>query len=264
VTCTTKERPVKHWPPDYECPVLTDLCEVPLPDPQCPRFTNRGGEEQCQSDACGCYCGEEWVECEEPPTGECFFPQGVPPDEYEKGATTYVLGNQVNAVMERLAGCSVGTRCQTGMEADEWFDAVNAELRAAGLCAGRHNETPPGATDEIAVATSCTGWWEGYHIYNYGQGLVVWSPGAARPSWKIDPRHCGDPTEPPPAGECPEPHPDTDRMKFKCREHHGILDCTWVTVGQPDYCASVGYCCMPGTPNDCDDPACVPPWRRSS
>lgn len=95
VWCSTAERPVKHWPPAEECPVLTQPCEdvqLPTPqcsslppgscacfelqdwkpctppEPQCPTFTDRGGTEQCQADACDCYCGLEWRECQtEPP-----------------------------------------------------------------------------------------------------------------------------------------------------------------------------------------------------
>ena len=196
-----------------------------------------------------------------PVPGECTFPQGVPNSDFTSGPATHTLGTQVNAAMERVARCSAGTDCSAGPSADEFFDAVNAELRATGLCAGRHNETPPGASDEIAVATSCTGWWEGYHVYNYGGGKVVWSPNAARTKWKIDPKWCGDEPEPPPTGECTLPHPDLTRMKFQSGEKGSHLDTTWITVNQPGFCASIGYCCMPGTgtpPNTCDSPGCVP------
>lgn len=223
-------------------------CEAPppeLPEPQCVVFVDRGGALRPLGESCDCYFGHSWNPCEPPPAGECRFPQGVPNSDFTQGSTSVVLGTQVNAAMERVAVCPSGTDCNAGPSADVFFDSVTADLRSTGLCAGRHNETPPGATDEIAVATECTGWWEGYHIYNYGGGKVVWSPGAGRPKWKIDPKWCGQ--TPPPSGDCPLPHPDTDRMKFKTDERGNHMDTTWVTVGQPEYCHSIGMGCMPGT-----------------
>ena len=245
---------------------LPDQCPVapPLPQPQCETFVNRGGQVAVRmgSGACDCYIGHEPQPPCEPPTGECIFPQGVPEGDFTGGETSTLLGTQVNAAMERVTGCPKGTNCSTGMGADEFFDAVNSELRSTGLCAGRHKDSPPGASDEIAVATECTGWWEGYHVYNYGGGKVVWSPGAGRPRWKIDPKWCAGTGPPdPPSGECPAPHPDTTRMKFQSSEQGSHLDTTWITVNQPGYCASIGYCCMPGTgtpPNTCDSPGCIP------
>jgi hypothetical protein len=265
ITCSTEERPVKHWPPDSECPVLTDPCEVPpeLPQPQCPRFTDRGGTERCQSGACDCYCEEEWVACE-PSSTTCpaGFPQGVPNEDFTMGPVMRAYAPTVNTAMRTLTGCDIGTDCRTNMEPDEWMHAVIDLVQRTGLCAGRHIDTTPGGTDEIAVTADCSGWWEGYKIYNYGGGKVIWSPNADRPAWKIDPKHCdGGGTEPPPAGDCPQPHPDVSKMQFKCREHNGILDCTWVTVNQPDFCASIGYCCMPGSPcncNECGAAGCTP------
>ena len=88
VVCSTPERPVKAWSPEWACPRLTEPCAPPpLPEPQCPKFTNRGGEEQCQSDACDCYCYEEWVACEVEPPAKCGFPQGLPESALTGGAT---------------------------------------------------------------------------------------------------------------------------------------------------------------------------------
>jgi len=71
-----------------------------------------------------------------------------------------------------------------------------------------------------------------------------------------------EPPEPtPPPGECPEPHPDTTRMKFQKKENGNHLDTTWITKGQPAYCAEIGYCCMPNTgtpPNTCGSEGCIP------
>jgi hypothetical protein len=257
----------KHQPPGEQCPIAAPECE--LPQPQCETFTDRGGTFRTRSGQCDCYFGQVWTPCPEPPpnVGECYhFPQGVPESDFTGGPTTSVLGTQVNAAIERVTRCPKGTDCPTGMGADEFFGKVNAELRSTGLWAGRHDDEPPGASDEIAVATSCEGWWESYHIYNYGGGKVVWSPGAARPAYKIDPKwcptDCGGTTPPPTEPEeCPQPHPDMAKMKFNASEHNGILDTTLTTVGQPAYCASIGFCCMPGTgtpPNTCDSPGCTP------
>lgn len=122
----------------------------------------------------------------------CSFPQGVPDPDFTGHATTSTsVGNTVNQVMSQLSGCPVGSDCPlapTYADAQAWFAAVNAALRARGLCAGQHIV---GDTDEIAVSdTGCTGLWYGFHAYNYGGGKVVWAPGANRGSWSIAPQHC--------------------------------------------------------------------------
>ena len=264
--CSSPESPCWHNPTSNpEHCEQAPACDpgAPLPEPQCPQFMDRGGTVRPLSDECDCHFGNVWIPCEQE---ECIFPQGVPDEDFTERGTTSVLGNQVNAAMERLTACSAGTNCDAGPSADEFFDAVTAELRATGLCAGRHDDTPPGASDEIAVATECTGTWESYHIYNYGGSKVVWSPNAARPAYTIDPSHCvsspgPQPTPtPPPPGECPQPHPNVAKTQFKSAEKVSHLDTTWITVGQPDFCASIGYCCMPGTGvnNECGSPGCIP------
>lgn len=122
----------------------------------------------------------------------CSFPQGVPDPDYTAHSTTSTsVGNTVNQVMSQLSGCPIGSDCvlaPTYPDAQAWFSAVTAALRARGLCAGQHEV---GHTDEIAVSsTGCTGLWYGYHAYNYGGGKVVWAPGANRGSWSIAPQHC--------------------------------------------------------------------------
>jgi len=127
------------------------------------------------------------------PPGECKFPQGVPDEAYTHGEDNDPeIAQIVNDVMVTLSGCDIGSDCPLGDRgyptAQSWFDAVNAELRSMGLCAGQHVE---GETDEIAVSNDgCTGRWYGYHIYNYGGGKVVWNPGAQRGWWSIDPAYC--------------------------------------------------------------------------
>ena len=122
----------------------------------------------------------------------CTFPQGVPDAEFVGHTDTSAsVANTVNTVMEQLSGCGRGSDCYIGDRyptGQSWFDAVNTELRARGLCAGQHEE---GYTDEIAVSdTGCAGLWYGYHIYNYGGLKVVWNPGAQRGSWSIPAARC--------------------------------------------------------------------------
>ena len=261
--CSSEDKPCWHNPtqnPEHceEAPKCEDPEPPPLPEPQCVQFVDRGGSLRPLGESCDCYFGHAWNPCD--PVEGCTFPQGVPESDFTSGPTTHILGTQVNAALERTGLCPVGSDCNAGPSADDFFDTVNADLRSTGLCAGRHKENPPGASDEIAVATSCTGWWEGYHVYNYGGGKIVWSPNAARPSWKIDPKWC-EGGVPPPSGECDLPHPDLTKMKFNSSEQGSHLDTTWITNYQPDYCASIGYCCMPGTgtpPNTCGSPGCVP------
>lgn len=129
------------------------------------------------------------------------FPQSVPEEGFIATASSYAdtdptVDAAVNAAMVELTGCGVSSRCDLsafpGATAEEkcqsWFAAVTAELRDHGLSAGQHEV---GHTDEIAVSnTGCAGRWYGYHVCNYGGPLVVWSPGARRGWWTIDPDYC--------------------------------------------------------------------------
>jgi len=279
VTCSTEERPVKHWPPAQECPVLTEACEEPpppLPQPQCPTFTDRGGVLQplrsaAGKEPCDCYIGEEWAgDCEEPPPVEpepdCGFPQGAPNSDFTGTGNPGTYGSVVNVVMADLSGCAVGTDCPITFGPDPWMALVCEELCKRGLNCGRHDNEPPEATDQISVkrGSFCDGLLhENYQIYNYGGKKVRWAPGGAQDGWILDPESavCTDgPVEPPPTGDCPAPHPDLTRMKFNTAEKGNHLDTTWTTNYQPDFCGTIGFCCMPGTgvDNVCGSPGCVP------
>ncbi|MCC6523405.1 MAG: hypothetical protein IT373_12170 [Polyangiaceae bacterium] len=133
-------------------------------------------------------------------SGPCEFPQGVPNDQFYAACaysdTDPSVDAAVNAAMVALTGCGVSSDCPLtgfgGATVDEtcqiWFAAVTAALRAQGYCAGQHEV---GYTDEIAVSnTGCDGKWYGYHICNYGGPKVVWSPGARRGWWAINPAYC--------------------------------------------------------------------------
>ena len=158
----------------------------------------QGGAAGAQGGACGVVPGGSGGA---PQTGPCSFPQGVPEEGFIGFACVYQdtdpsVDAAVNNAMAGLSGCSVGSVCVItgfpGTTVEEicqsWFAAVTEQLRAAGYCAGQHQE---GGTDEIAVSqTGCTGKWFGYHICNYAGGKVVWNPGARRGWWVIDPQYC--------------------------------------------------------------------------
>lgn len=55
-----------------ECPECPSCPE--LPTPQCPTFTDRGGNLRPLGDACDCYVGCEFIECQQPPPACRFNP----------------------------------------------------------------------------------------------------------------------------------------------------------------------------------------------
>jgi hypothetical protein len=138
--------------------------------------------------------------CPAVPAG-CSFPQGVPDADFIATSNSYadtdpVVDALVNAAASKLTGCPVGSTCSLGnfpgttpeARCQSWFNALTAELRAQGLCAGLHEV---GVTDEIAVSnTGCPGKWYGYHACYYGGPTVVWNPGARREWWQINPARC--------------------------------------------------------------------------
>ena len=218
-----------------DCPVAP-----PLPQPQCTTFINRGGTVSTQSGACDCFIGHEpQPPCSPVPEG-CSFPQGVPADDFSMGPVRTNFAATVNTAMREITGCNIGSDCPTGMMPDEWMHAVIDAIKVTGLCAGRHVDTTPGGTDEIAVARNCKHPWEGYKIYNYGGGKVIWSPNANRPSWTITHDYCSEGPVEPPVGDCPAPHPDLASMKFKTKEAGNHLDTTWTTVSQEPFCREIG------------------------
>jgi len=225
VTCSTPERPVKSWHPDWECPKLTEPCEAEPPpvDPSCPQG----------------------------------FPQGQN-DDMTGGPVLTDWADTVDVAMQELTGCAIGDwTCSTGMEPDEWMHAVIEKIKLTGLCAGRHIDTTPGGTDEIAVTDNCAGWWEGYKIYNYTPGQrLIWSAQGKRPAWKLnDPSVCGNPTEPPvdppPGGVvCVDPElPWHERDKYKLKCPGGNPNAKWCdsvpSCHGHDFCVEIGMPTMP-------------------
>ena len=235
------------------CEKVQDCEEPPppvLPEPQCPKFTDRGGTERCQSDACECYCEEVYIPCE---NEECAFPQGIANEHFTQVVNPGRYGSVVNRAMADLTGCAVGTDCPITFHPDKWMDMVCEVLCVGGLNCGRHNDTPPQATDQISVkeGSFCDGkLHENYQIFNYGGRKVRWAPGGKQDGWLVD---CNEgpppPIDPPPAGDCPAPHPDLTRMKFKNKESGNHMDTTWTTVNQEPFCAEIGMSPMgDGTP----------------
>lgn len=165
-----------------------------------------------------------------PPSAE-FDCDGLPGDL--TGTLTRVHGDAVNVAMRDITGCSIGSRCVLGP--DNWSQAfyrkVTDRLRAGvtlqdgrfvRLCAGQHE---PNVMDELAVASDARAVREGYHVFaGYGgQGplppgeverTVVWSPGAARPSYFAPGSAPGPtPTPPPSTQGCTDPiTPKVDRF----------------------------------------------------
>jgi hypothetical protein len=195
----------------------------------------------------------------------------VPEEDFTGVENPGTYGSVVNSVMAELTGCAVGTDCPITFGPDPWMHMVcdelcKIEVQGVNLNCGRHDDEPPGATDQISVirGSFCDGRpHENYQIYNYGGKKVRWAPGGQQDGWVIDPNTpaCRQtpPTPPPPSTECPAPHPNLTQMKFNTHERGSHLDTTWITVNQPDFCNSIGYPCMPGhgTSRPCDPPSMV-------
>jgi hypothetical protein len=128
------------------------------------------------------------------------------------------------------------------------------KLCEMGFSCGRHEDFP-GGSDQISVklGSFCDGRvHENYRIINPQENGVRWYPSAGLDAWYVK---CDDTA--PPSDVCPDPPPDMDSMKFTKHEKGDHLDTTLTTVGQPEFCESIGYCCMPTT-GPCGAPGCVP------
>jgi hypothetical protein len=216
------------------------------------------------------------------PVPEHRFPQGVPEEDYTRHTSKPKLDAQVNAVLAQLSGCTVGQpSCQHGRDPWAFLPEVTGELRKQGLWAGQHVE---GKTDEIAVATSCEGEWDGDHVTTFGDpAFVVWvnippvpcagsqdggepcigercgcpavGPGAYRGGWSITPNHCTIVPPDPKPNVC-LPAPPLTKINLKeIGQARVIFDAT------PNTCApfppgfedwgtrcSTGPGCVPGGP----------------
>jgi len=230
------------------CEALPE-CTEPLPQPQ------------CEEGQCDCYKGEDYFHCE---NETCKFPQGIDNEFFTGVPNPGTYGSVVNKAMAELSGCAVGTDCPITFHPDKWMGLVCEVLCVEyGLNCGRHDDTPPGATDQISVKKGdfCDGkLHENYQIYNYGGKKVRWAPGGTQDAWLVDCDEGMPPPVDPPSDVCPNPPPNMDRMKFTKKESGNHMDTTLITIYQPDFCASIGYCCMPntGVDNQCGSPGCTP------
>ncbi len=191
------------------------------------------------------------------------------------------LREAVLDALERLRpDCERGGTCLLGDETQQGFQArVEAELRAAALCAGQHG---PG-TDEIAVAASAAAPWEGYDVFtgsdNEGpvppdgaRRTVVWA--VYRGAW-LPP---GTPGPTPPPSACGAPRPPAEHYIWgelqptaRWRDEHGDVirgwDATLNVERSCEFCQSIGLgeingvirCRCPLRP-ECD-PAAAEPCR---
>ena len=252
---------------------------------------------------CGCYFkppGQEWQQL--PPCEPVPPPNNNPPPMplptgcvlgtpgLQMDAPVTSLGPRVNAVLSRLSGCSVGSRCILIVTGQQWQAHVEQALRDEGLCAGQHEPR----TDEIAVSTHSGGIMEAYKVFAGDDSdgplppggvprTVVWFPGGARvaylpPGGVLTPVPPAAPTPTPPAsGACGNPLPPKvwtaatlpdgwgqneigrPRWMISCGRHGKIIDC--VAKVEPracDYCASIGMGTMP----DGVQPRCGCPVRQ--
>jgi hypothetical protein len=215
--------------------------------------------------------------CGEVPVPEKRFPQGVPEEDYTRHTALPALHDEINAAKVAITGCSVGSTCYHGRTPQAFLAELAGELRKRGLWAGQHVE---GNTDEIAIATSCTGQWESDHSTSFGDpAAVVWSqkpadwgskpcagdrehgdppglgcPGvgarAYRGNWSITPNHC------PAQAACPAMgrfQPLSVRQQAKT-----LVDATPVTCDTA-WCHANGFpdrqCCpaaVEGQPRPCE------------
>lgn len=246
----------------------------PLPEPQCPTFTDRGGSLRPMGDnACDCYFGEVWHPCEV--VENQWFP--IVPENQITGAggNPGTMGSVVNKAMAELTGCYAGQEpCPLSLPEDLWDQAVCRKIHEYGFYCGRHVESPlgqvcppgGGCSDQISVKASsfCDGGpHENYRIVAPGQDRVRWYPSAKLDAWNVDctgarwPQDGGPtpppPTPSPPPGDgCGDPHPRTcTQSQITVKRHGGPNSCRWDSTYQCtrscDYCKAIGMGSIGGT-----------------
>jgi len=231
--CSSEESPCKTNPSDdpYYCEEAIP-CGEPLPQPQCPSFVNRGGGLSVQGAACDCWLGQDWKPCPTPPPpGEC-------PDEVALVGTTCFEEEFRHEV--KRATDTLGDLCGNFWKDNLDTLAVQLRKQMPGRCVisgveAIFIERDDGKFEENHTVYSANGCWT-----NNGYGRYI---------------GCHANVTPEPLA-CPTPHPDQSRARIDCGDHNGATDCTYKIVGQPGYCLSVGFPCMPGhgTERPCDPP----------
>jgi len=104
--------------------------------------------------------------------------------DVQPGADT--LRANLNVAMASVTGCEINSDCPLDVDVDTFFARVTQKLREDGLCAG---VARPGE-DQIIVGLTRCGWYEAYHVYNFGGRKVVWAAGAYRDDWR--PQSCSE------------------------------------------------------------------------
>jgi hypothetical protein len=170
------------------------------------------------------------------------------------------MGSVVNRAMADITGCSVGQEpCPISFHVDVWFRLVCERIKEMGFCCGRHNDTPPGATDQISVKATdfCDGGQhENYRVINPAENGVRWFPSAKLDAWNVDcppgptppPTPPPTPTPPPPGSDCGDPHPSTcEQTEIGLKKHHQNWDSTYKCTRSCEYCEAIGMGSIGGT-----------------
>jgi len=180
----------------------------------------------------------------DPPTPGCD-PPGPVPNKWDEPALVAVDDRDPDFLDEVLAATTkLGDRshCRVRDNLDSVAAQLALDLNTLDIIRGR----------EAVFILRADGLWEENHTVAFGTS--TWA-NSGRGKYMGSHRYDG----PPPSDDpCPNPPPDPNKMMFALH-HKG--DSTYKTESQPEFCASVGYCCMPGTgdpENTCGTPTCIP------
>ena len=168
-----------------------------------------------------------------PPTG-CTFPQGLDDRITKAPRNPGEHIEKLDLAMAAVTGCAVRQEpCPVNVHVDVWFAQVCAELRRQGMCCGRHDNIPPGASDQISVKATdfCDGGiHENYRIINPREDGVRWGASAKLDAWNVV---C-------PIGLCTNPDPTGLEAQFVLKPHHQDWDSTY-RVKSFEYCTAAGF-----------------------
>lgn len=149
------------------------------------------------------------------PVAKCFFPQGVPQEDYKLVPNPAQFSSVVDAtIRENVQVCHGETDCDWGPADPQVYLSVMVKaLQTKGLCAGQHED---GHSDQISVANSCAAGvtWENYQPVNFGGDIhkARFAKGNIMDGWQV-PVSCGSvgpvptPTPTPVPGPTPTPTP---------------------------------------------------------
>lgn len=226
--CSSVESPCWHNPtqnPEHceEAPKCHEP-PPPLPQPQCETFTDRGGTLRVLGENCDCYFGQAWNPC----GTQCAA---------EADLVVAACGGAIYNATVKQGTDALGDL--TGGDPQE-----NLKILAAKIEQQTGRECIFGGIEALFLLRP-DGLYEENHSVFFGNGSWTGNGFGKFKGCHED----VDPTEPPPAGECPAPHPDLARMKFRIHEKGNHLDTTWTTVNQEPFCREIGMSPMAdGTP----------------